>query len=454
MRCTIEMTPNIINTTIILIINLLIVLYSLLLNKKIFKSYAYISLPFLFNLFFVFFYVGIYAYVIYSGNTYKYFCFTKDFTYPWKAIVFFTFCNLAYNIGGTLILAKKRKYSIHKFVSKYIRVYNVIQLKRIALLIFSIGFISKLLYFTMLGHGNLFFYIQNYFKIQVESVGNGVGFEFYLRFLFSLIILGATILFSYTLITRKSIILTSSVIFLTILSNFESRLSILAFMLQLIILSCFYSKRIRNKIPYYFLIYILPLFFVIIIGLGLFRDSTNNKIYQNLDLVYFALGNIHNSRALSDGLELDSKYDKKYYGATIVAPILFKSIPRKIWPNKPLNAAAIYTETVSPGILQQGFAFAPGLVYESYINFGYLGSFIYFLLIGYFIYFIQIILLKEFFINRFNVFFPIIMSFMSSKVLYLRGEDVTLIFVYSSFFMINYFLLFGRFKIKSIRGDI
>ena len=198
------MTPNILNTTIILIINLLIVLYSLLLNKKIFKSYAYISLPFLFNLFFVFFYVGIYAYVIYSGNTYKYFCFTKDFTYPWKAIVFFTLCNLAYNIGGTLILAKKKKYSIHKFVLKYIRVYNVSQLKRIALLIFSIGFISKLLYFTMLGHGDLFFYIQNYFNIQVESVGKGVGFEFYLRFLFSLIILGATILFSYTLITRKS----------------------------------------------------------------------------------------------------------------------------------------------------------------------------------------------------------------------------------------------------------
>lgn len=442
------MLPNTCNTVIILIINLIILGYSLWLNKKIYKSYAYISLPFVFNLLFVFFYIGIYAYIIFSNHTNTYFCFTKNFTYPFNAAIFFTICNIFYNIGCSFILLKKRHFNIHSLVKKYIRIYKFQNLKKIGIISFLIGITSKIIYFIILGNGNIFYYFQNYFRIQVESVGNGVGFDFYLRFLFTFAMVGASILLVYSLITKKNIILTSIAIILTILINFNSRLSILTFLLQLLILSCLYLDNIRKKLPYYFIIIILPIFFIIIIALGILRDSTNGKLYQNIDIAYFALGNIHDMRALSDGLEYNSKNDLKYYGMTIIAPILFKPIPRKIWENKPRNAAAIYTEKVTPGVLKEGFAIAPGIVYEAFINFGYIGSLIYFSIIGYLLFFIQTILFKEFFINKYNAFFAIIISLFVSRLLYLRGEDLTLIYTYSSFFIINYLLIFIKTKIK------
>lgn len=442
------MMPNILNTTFILIINLLILSYSLWLNKKLFNSYAYISLPFVFNLLFVFFYIGIYSYIIVSDHMYTYFCFTKNFEYPLKAAIFFTICNLFYNIGCSFILLKKRHIRINNSIKKYIRTYKLKTLKKIGIISFLIGAITKILYFVILGKGNIFYYFQNYFRIQVESVGNGVGFDFYLRFLFSFTMIGAVILLTYSLITKKNFVLTFNIIILTILLNFNSRLSILTFLLQLLILSCLYLDKFRKKILYYFFILIIPIFLLIIIGLGIFRDSTNGKIYQNLDLAYFALGSIHDMRALSDGLEYNNKQDLKYYGITIIAPIILKPIPRKIWEDKPRNAAAIYTEKVTPGVLKDGFAIAPGIVYESLINFGYIGTFIYLAIIGYIIIFIQILFHKEILINKYNVFFPIIMSFLISRLLYLRGEDLTLIYTYSSFFIIDYLLLFTKIKIK------
>ena len=234
------MIPNIFNTTIILIINLLILGYSLWLNKKLFNSYAYISLPFVFNLLFVFFYIGIYSYIIVSDHMYTYFCFTKNFEYPFKAAIFFTICNLCYNIGSSFILFKKRHFRINNSIKKYIRIYKLKTLKKIGIVSFFIGAISKILYFIILGKGNILYYFQNYFRIQVESVGNGVGFDFYLRFLFSFTMIGASILLIYSLITKKNFVLTFNIIILTILLNFNSRLSILTFLLQLLILYCLY----------------------------------------------------------------------------------------------------------------------------------------------------------------------------------------------------------------------
>lgn len=443
------MIPNTLNTAIIIIINLILLLYSLWLNKKIFNSYAYISLPFVFNMMFVFFYIGVYSYIIFSDHMTMYFCNTNNFEYPFKSVIFVTFCNLSFCIGETLILLKTRKLSFHQIVKKLIKIYSIKDLKKLGIITFLFGVISKLIYFVILGKGNLIYYLKNYFSIQVAGVGAGVGADFYLRFLFSFITIGATILLIYTLLTKQSKLLTTLIIISSVIMNFNSRLSIITFLLQLLILVCLYSNSTRKKVPSIFLLIVLPVFFILIAGLGIYRDSTNGKVHTNIDVGYFILGNIHTNRALSDALEANYDLTNQYYGINIIAPIIFKPIPRKIWTNKPLNAAAIYTESVSPGTLKQGFAIAPGIMYELYINFGFIGTIISFVIIGYILMFLQFLFLKEFLLNPLNVFIPLILSCIISRTLYLRGEDLTLMYTYTSFFIIDYILIFLNVRLKN-----
>ncbi len=62
------------------------------------------------------------------------------------------------------------------------------------------------------------------------------------------------------------------------------------------------------------------------------------------------------------------------YGKPIIAPLLFKAIPRNWYPDKPTDSAAFYALHYQPGAFAAGYALAPTLWGALYLNFGYIGT--------------------------------------------------------------------------------
>ncbi len=60
------------------------------------------------------------------------------------------------------------------------------------------------------------------------------------------------------------------------------------------------------------------------------------------------------------------------YGATFL-PALAKPIPRALWPQKPLGAAAVYSRELFPDLLDQGFVAGVTALGEWYLNFSWPG---------------------------------------------------------------------------------
>jgi hypothetical protein len=73
---------------------------------------------------------------------------------------------------------------------------------------------------------------------------------------------------------------------------------------------------------------------------------------------------------------------KRQHGRTIVLPIVFKVIPRGLFPNKPINTGAYFMSVVRPAEFAAGFALPPTLFGDAYVNFGMGGAVLACLLVG------------------------------------------------------------------------
>lgn len=438
------MYPNYTNTTIFLIINLLILLVSFIYNKKIYKYYGYISLPFLFNLFFFFFYIIVHTYVVFSNNTYLYYINTRKPQFIIYATIIVTLCNLFFLIGSILPSFFKRKV-LNKFIP--IRIFTGKKMFSLGLTLFLIGIISKLIYFSILGHGNLLAYIKTYYSIQLSMASTGGGFELYLHFIFVLIPIGADILLIHMLLYKRFCKLTILILIIALLSFITTRLSLITILMQYIIIICLYRPKILKKLPILTVSIILPIIFSIVLGVGIYRESTNNKILKDINPAFFILGANHGMRAINDVMEYNISFQKHYHGLSMLLPIIQKPIPRRIWKDKALNTGAIYTKTMDPGAIENGFAIAPGLCTDAYINFGYLGTLIFFMLIGCILFLVQNYLLRLFFYNKLQIFYPVLIAILGSHCLYLRGEDVSLIVVKTFYYIFMLLLIFLKVRI-------
>ena len=146
-------------TTILLVINVLILLYALIINKMIFKSYTYISLPFLFNFFFFAFHILVFSYVAYSGNEKLYYLHTSNYVYTVQAAILTTICIFFFNIGTTLFYFKKLKFNLNKIP---IRKYSSSKMLKIGIIALCIGVLAKLTFFLIFSKGNLLYYFTHY----------------------------------------------------------------------------------------------------------------------------------------------------------------------------------------------------------------------------------------------------------------------------------------------------
>jgi oligosaccharide repeat unit polymerase len=61
-------------------------------------------------------------------------------------------------------------------------------------------------------------------------------------------------------------------------------------------------------------------------------------------------------------------------GYTIVAPLLTRLIPRRIWPSKPITSNEFYMRALHPTDLAAGYSLAPSLFGAGYLNFGMWGT--------------------------------------------------------------------------------
>ncbi len=434
------------SSIILLTINLFVLGYSLILNKIVFRSYFCLSTTFLFNILFFFFYTFIHCFVVFSDNLYRYYQNSLNINYSIHALILVTLCLLFFNIGSTLFYCRKIKYQMN-FTK--LKKFNPEKMFFVGFLLFVVGFVAKLINFAVLGHGNLIYYLTHYFVIQLNSASDGAGFEQYLLFLFSLIDIGVMLMLVSYIITKKYLKVVIVTIILSILISFTGRLTIIKMILEYMIIFGLYSYNFRKKIPIYFLFIFMPIIFFLVTGLGYFRDFTNNKVNFTNDYIYFFIGSNHGMRGLTDVIEHSSLFHKRYYGSSIILPILFKPIPRKIWQDKPLNTAAIYTNTMEPNAIKHGFAIAPGLCTDLYLNFGYLGTILSFMLLGYFLTLIFHILIKNFVNNIFQPFYPVLIASMNSILIFLRGEDLSLIIYKFSFPLIILCIIFVNIKIKN-----
>ncbi len=444
------MQPNSFNTIIILLINFCMLLYALWLNRKLYKSYCYISLHFLFNLFFFFFYICTHTYIILSGNIQTYYKNIVDTSYISSAAIFVTFLNVFFNLGYTInLFFPKTKQGI--IFNKYIKKINVDELFRIGLTLFIIGMVSKLIYFCVLGGGNILTYLTTYFAIQLERVSEhgGATFEIYLNFLFILLDVGTDLLLIYTLKTKQHKNITFLCMGLAVLLYFNTRFGIIKLLFQYIIIVCLYLKKIRERIPVLFLGIFIPIIFTIIVGLGIYRDITNNKVISNIDYGYFFMGQFHPMMAIADGMAFKNQFGGYRYGKAIILPIIQKPIPRSVWKNKELNAGAIYTKTMKPGDLERGFAVAPGIAFDAYLNFGYVGALIFFMLLGVLIFKVQSFLyrnIKQLKDN--NTLYVILTAIFGSTLLTLRGADFSNIPLYIIYYIPILIIIFSNIKIR------
>jgi len=70
------------------------------------------------------------------------------------------------------------------------------------------------------------------------------------------------------------------------------------------------------------------------------------------------------------------------HGTTIVLPIIFKIVPRALYPGKPINSGAYFMSVLHPAEFAANFALPPTLFGDAYMNFGTLGVVIACLLLG------------------------------------------------------------------------
>lgn len=70
------------------------------------------------------------------------------------------------------------------------------------------------------------------------------------------------------------------------------------------------------------------------------------------------------------------------HGSTIVLPLVFKVVPRGVFPGKPLNSGAYYMSVIRPAEYQAGFALPPTFFGDTFLNFGPMGSIVGCLLVG------------------------------------------------------------------------
>lgn len=442
------MNPTKFNTILILILNLIIFTYSFWINKKLYKSYVYISLPFLFNLFFLFFYIGTHTYIALSNNIQMYYKHIVDTAYITYAAIFVTFLNVCFNLGYTLNLFFNKNNKKTNF--KYIKPINTNSLFKIGLVLFSIGATTKLIYFCTLGDGNLLTYITTYYAIQLDRVAehNGATFELYLNFIFILLDIGTDLLLIYTLKTKQHKNITFTCMGLAILLYFNTRFAIIKLLFQYLIITCVYVKKIREKIPLLFIGIFIPIIFILVVGLGIYRDSTNNKNISNIDYSYLFMGQFHPMMSIADGMAFKNQFGPQRYGRTIILPILQKPIPRSVWKNKELNAGAIYTKTMLPGSLESGFAVAPGIAFDLYINFGYLGSLIFMIFLGFVLFKVQLFLYKSIRYCENNTLYVLLLAILGAILLTLRGADLSNIPIYIVYYLPILVIIFGNFKIK------
>jgi len=65
------------------------------------------------------------------------------------------------------------------------------------------------------------------------------------------------------------------------------------------------------------------------------------------------------------------------YGKTVLLPLIFKPIPRSIWPKKPYNTSGYYMFKLHPESASKGFFIAPSIFGDIFLNFGYFGCIIF-----------------------------------------------------------------------------
>ena len=440
------MMPNVTNTLLLLFINLCILLYSLWLNKKAYKSYAYISLPFLFIFFMFFFHGLIQVYLFFSNNMQEYYSDTINFEYVTKTFIFATLFNLFFCIGNTLFFVFRAK--LHFRLFKHIKTFSPQKILHIGLLIFLIGFFAKFLYMLYLGNGNLLSFVSSYYSIQLENAGEGGSFTNYLSFLFVGIEIGSDLVLLNSIKYQKHYKITAIVLILSLLISFNTRLQVMKLLLQYLIIVVIFNKKIRKKLPYIALIIFIPLMFSMLVLLGIYREHTNNKYIENINPIYFVLGSIHNMKTICDAFEHPILFGDYRYGKSILLPVIQKPIPRKIWKNKELNAAAIWTKTMRPQALEAGFSIAPGIGFDLYINFGYIMTLIFFLIFGYLLFALQQIIYEELLCNKRNILVPVIYAILISLMLTLRGTDVSALIIYMVYYIPIILLFFLNVRIK------
>ncbi len=85
-----------------------------------------------------------------------------------------------------------------------------------------------------------------------------------------------------------------------------------------------------------------------------------------------------------EALKIDYLGALKFEGGLSYIYSLLHSIPRSIWPDKPLLTAAYVTQQVNPGLFAAGVNVYPSIMLEAYINFSWPGSFIVGVLLSWF----------------------------------------------------------------------
>lgn len=440
------MYPTTANTIFFFIINALILVYAYWLNKRFYKSFVYISLPFLFSFFMFLFHMCVHSYIFFSNNIENYYRYNVDATYIMQAVIVSTLFNLFFNIGCSINLFLKKER--HLFFNKYIRKYNSKELLKFGIILLIIGILSKILYFIILG-GNIFNYIIHYFEIGLEDAGQGGNFTNYLSFFWVCIDLGTDLLLINTLKNHKNKIITVSAILIGLFFSFNSRTSVIKLLLQYLTIIVIYNKQIRVKLALYACSILLPIVMLFLVGLGVYREYTNNNIIiNNFDPVYFVVGAIHPMRTISDAIEYKSTFGELKFGKNIILPIIQKPIPRKIWKDKTLNAGAIYTKTMSPGALEAGYTVAPGIGFDLLINFGYIGALCCFLIFGFLLFKFQSILYNSLFYNSDNIIIIIIMAISVAMMFHIRGSDVAGLVIFTLYYIPALFIIFTNIKIK------
>lgn len=107
-------------------------------------------------------------------------------------------------------------------------------------------------------------------------------------------------------------------------------------------------------------------------------DVASSPLRQSVPLLQSEFTPI---QAYSD-IKDNSQLLKRQRGATIVLPLIFKVLPRGIFPGKPINSGAYFMSVVRPIEFAAGFAIPPTLFGDAYLNFGAGGAVLASLLVG------------------------------------------------------------------------